>query len=522
MECMLSSSGWRTDRLQVRMLTGAIVGLCAAMWCLPAFGDVLEIHGSHGKVKVNGVLKSLPWSDQFAHGTTVLLEAVPDSGYGFVHWSGDLSGSTNPVHLLMNGDKDVTAHFLAIMHVLEIHGSHGKVKVNGVLKSLPSSDQFAHGTTVLLEAVPDSGYGFVHWSGDLTGTTNPQHLTMDGPKDVTAHFGVVAPCEPRLSWVGTPGFRRDGVAPNSGDPGQTLFRFRVEVTDPNGDEPDYVRLILRKDGEPWRVFNMRPGPEAMVSGRVYSAASTLPAGNYTYGFRAKDKDGPATGIPTRLRCGPTMPSVPFLRWEGSAGYRNDGVKPNAGAADETRFRFKVVYRDCDGDMPLYVRVVLARNGTHYDRVPMVTHDSSPDPTNGIVYTVARKLPAGTYTYRFAAADDDGRAVGAASAKMPGPTVTAAAAAVIGLAAVPTKAGAQVAFTLSSAAHVQARILNIAGRPVKTLCRAKDCEAGTNTLLWNAMSDQGLPVPNGTYLVEVVAKAGDGPQTRTLTQVRLGR
>ena len=70
--------------------------------------------------------------------------------------------------------------------------------------------------------------------------------------------------------------------------------------------------------------------------------------------------------------------------------------------------------------------------------------------------------------------------------------------------------------------VDARILNMAGRPVKTICRARDCEAGSNTLLWNAQSDQGLPVPNGTYLIEVMAKAGDGTQARGLGQVRVRR
>ena len=83
-------------------------------------------------------------------------------------------------------------------------------------------------------------------------------------------------------------------------------------------------------------------------------------------------------------------------------------------------------------------------------------------------------------------------------------------------------GAQIVFSLSAPMTVDARILNIAGRPVKTLCRAKDCDAGANTLPWNARSGHGLPVPNGTYLLEVMAKAGDGPQTRELAQVRVGR
>ena len=106
--------------------------------------------------------------------------------------------------------------------------------------------------------------------------------------------------------------------------------------------------------------------------------------------------------------------------------------------------------------------------------------------------------------------------------MGGVSPTGTVLAVTGLAAAPTTAGAQITFALSSAAQVQARILNIAGRPVKTLCRAKDCEAGTNTLLWNAQSDNGLQAPNGMYLVEVMAKAGDGGQVRALGQVSVSK
>jgi PKD repeat protein len=50
-------------------------------------------------------------------------------------------------------------------------------------------------TVVELTANANGGYTFNNWSGDLTGTTNPQSLTMDAPKSVTANFssGVPAP-----------------------------------------------------------------------------------------------------------------------------------------------------------------------------------------------------------------------------------------------------------------------------------------------------------------------------------------
>jgi len=44
------------------------------------------------------------------------------------------------------------------------------------------------GTVVTLTAAAAAGFAFNNWSGDLSGTANPQTLTMDGPKNVVANF----------------------------------------------------------------------------------------------------------------------------------------------------------------------------------------------------------------------------------------------------------------------------------------------------------------------------------------------
>ena len=36
--------------------------------------------------------------------------------------------------------------------------------------------------------MPNAGYEFVSWSGDLSGSANPATLTMDSIKSITAHF----------------------------------------------------------------------------------------------------------------------------------------------------------------------------------------------------------------------------------------------------------------------------------------------------------------------------------------------
>jgi hypothetical protein len=352
-----------------------------------------------------------------------------------------------------------------------------------------------------------------------------RHGKAAGPASVRTSGLTVLSARPTLSWAGVAGFYADGVSPNRGQPSGT-YRFKVKLTDKDGNEPACVRLLLRRDGAHWPSIEMRPGPGGTASGRVYSCSTELPAGNWTYCFAARDEDGYATGKPTRRRVGPWMPAYPYLLWSRETGYDGeDGVDPNSGTADSTRFRFRVVYRSHDGDLPSSVRLVLWRNGSPLKRHTVATQGTTHDPIHaGITYTRAQRLPAGEYEYQFEAADWRGdRAVGPAAVRMAGPVVTSNAAATLtSLAALPTAAGTQIIFTLSSPAQVQARVLNIAGRPVRTLCWAKECAAGTNMLPWNAQSDSGLPVPNGSYLVEVLVRAPDGTQARALTQVRRDR
>ena len=52
--------------------------------------------------------------DMYLEGTVVTLTAVPASGYQFVNWSGDASGTANPTTVLMNKSKTVTANFTII------------------------------------------------------------------------------------------------------------------------------------------------------------------------------------------------------------------------------------------------------------------------------------------------------------------------------------------------------------------------------------------------------------------------
>ena len=59
----------------------------------------------------NGRVASAPGGNTFTLGQTISLLAVPDADQVFLDWSGDASSQTNPISLLMDASKVVTARF---------------------------------------------------------------------------------------------------------------------------------------------------------------------------------------------------------------------------------------------------------------------------------------------------------------------------------------------------------------------------------------------------------------------------
>ena len=59
----------------------------------------------------NGTVSLNPAGGTYASGTVVTVTAAPNSGYTFSSWSGDVTGSTNPVTITMSSNKSVTASF---------------------------------------------------------------------------------------------------------------------------------------------------------------------------------------------------------------------------------------------------------------------------------------------------------------------------------------------------------------------------------------------------------------------------
>ena len=133
----------------------------------------------------NGSVIKNPDQETYEYGTIVELTAVPDTGWSFSHWSGDISGNENPEEITMDSDKSVTANFTINEYNLTIN-----VEGSGEVIKDPDQEKYEYGTIVELTAVPDTGWSFSHWEGNLTGNENPEYITIDEDKIVTANFSI--------------------------------------------------------------------------------------------------------------------------------------------------------------------------------------------------------------------------------------------------------------------------------------------------------------------------------------------
>jgi len=124
-----------------------------------------------------------PDQTSYAEGTLVSLEAVPQAGWTFANWGGALSGSDNPETITMDGDKTVTATFTQNDYTLTIN-----IVGSGSVDKVPDQATYHFGDSVELTANANPSYTFSGWSGDLSGSTNPDTVTIDANLEVTATF----------------------------------------------------------------------------------------------------------------------------------------------------------------------------------------------------------------------------------------------------------------------------------------------------------------------------------------------
>ena len=126
--------------------------------------------------------------DAHNENANVSLTATPADGYVFSGWSGDASGSTNPLIITMTGDKNITASFIRLQYSLSVNIIGSGTVSQVLVESSEKNTDYDPFSTVRLTALPVSNWIFYGWSGSTTETTNEVDIVMEETKSVTATF----------------------------------------------------------------------------------------------------------------------------------------------------------------------------------------------------------------------------------------------------------------------------------------------------------------------------------------------
>lgn len=168
----------------------------------------------------------------------------------FTGWSGALSGKRNPVYLRMDGDKTIKAIFGPMPAACELKVTPvtgGKIILD---PPLPAKGTYAPNTKVKVTAVPDMGYRFIHWEGDLVGTEADTYLIMNGHKELSAKFVSYKSADIATEYAGTTTDDETGLTMTAS--GQNIWAgsdsFRYTYVDHLTGDADIVAEIKEFNG----------------------------------------------------------------------------------------------------------------------------------------------------------------------------------------------------------------------------------------------------------------------------------
>ena len=180
---------------------------------VPGPWDVTVSSSGSGSVSLSPDPSGFPGG--YPDGTVVDVSATPAAGWQFAGWSGDVSGSQNPLSVTVDRDLSVVASFVQDVPVTLTTSVVG----DGVVVVDPDQAQYSVGDVVSVTATPGSGQRFVGWSGDASGSQNPLSITMADDTSITATFEPVGAASVTTSVQGQGTVAVDPAGPYStGDP----------------------------------------------------------------------------------------------------------------------------------------------------------------------------------------------------------------------------------------------------------------------------------------------------------------
>jgi len=136
---------------------------------------------------VGGTTNPAPGTHTYLEGQNVLVQAIPNIGYGLDHWELDEInvGSANPYSVLMDNNYTLHALFIQINYTLTI-----TTTADGTTSPAPGIYTYAAGSRIQVTAIPNTNHTLDYWklNGTTAGSTNPYSVLMDNNYTLHAVF----------------------------------------------------------------------------------------------------------------------------------------------------------------------------------------------------------------------------------------------------------------------------------------------------------------------------------------------
>jgi len=101
-------------------------------------------------------------------GSVVSIVAAASNGWSFVRWQGSVSGSNNPLNVVMDQTNNIQGIFGTVVATNSVGGS--------IVFSQPNP--IPYGTSLTVSAVPDAGNYLLAWSGNVSGSNAPTRIMV--------------------------------------------------------------------------------------------------------------------------------------------------------------------------------------------------------------------------------------------------------------------------------------------------------------------------------------------------------
>lgn len=163
-----------------------VISADSYMTIVANFAEV--IHSLDVRISGNGTCDPAEGTHSYQADSQVMITASPDNSWEFDRWIGDvIDQDSATTTVIMDSDKEITAHFSPIMHSLTIESSG-----NGFTTPEASTYSYAKGTEISITASPDNGWEFNGWIGDVVDSrSSTTKVVIDSDKQVTANFSQV-------------------------------------------------------------------------------------------------------------------------------------------------------------------------------------------------------------------------------------------------------------------------------------------------------------------------------------------